>query len=130
MLLLLRRLMVLFVFASANAMALDGKVPLDELHHDIWTGKDGAPAQVSSMAQTSDGWLWVGSVDGFYRFDGMRFRRFEALNGETAPKRPVTALTALRDGDLLIGYLFGGLSRLRGGHILSLIHISEPTRPY
>ena len=109
--------MVLVVLVSANAMALDGNVPLDELHHDIWTGKDGAPAQVSSMAQTADGWLWIGSVDGFYRFDGMRFRRFEALNGETAPKRPVTALTALRDGDLLIGYLFGGLSRLHGGHI-------------
>ena len=117
MLLSLRRLIMLFVFASANAMALDGKIPLDELHHDIWTGKDGAPAQVSSMAQTADGWLWVGSVDGFYRFDGMRFRRFEALNGEIAPKRPVTALTALRDGDLLIGYLFGGLSRLHRGHI-------------
>ncbi|WP_143067881.1 sensor histidine kinase [Duganella sp. CF517] len=114
----LRRLVVLLVFASSSAMALDGKIPLDQLHHDIWTGKDGAPAQVSSMAQTADGWLWIGSVDGFYRFDGMRFRRFEALNGETAPKRPVTALTALRDGDLLIGYLFGGLSRLHGGHIM------------
>lgn len=117
LLLPLRWLMMLLALASANVMALDGKVPLDELHHDIWTGKDGAPAQVSSMAQTTDGWLWIGSVDGFYRFDGMRFRRFEALNGETAPKRPVTALTALRDGDLLIGYLFGGLSRLHEGHI-------------
>ncbi len=113
----LRWLAVLFVFASAHVLALDGKIPLDELHHDIWTGKDGAPGQVSSMAQTADGWLWIGSVDGFYRFDGMRFRRFEALNGETAPKRPVTALTALRNGDLLIGYLSGGLSHLHDGHI-------------
>lgn len=110
-------LSLLLVFAAPNVVALDGKVPLAELHHDIWTGKDGAPGQVSSMAQTADGWLWIGSVDGFYRFDGMRFRRFEALNGETAPKRPVTALTALRDGGLAIGHLFGGLSILRDGHI-------------
>jgi signal transduction histidine kinase/ligand-binding sensor domain-containing protein len=112
-----RWLAVLLVFASPPVLALDGKTPLEEMHHDIWTGKDGAPGQVSSMAQTADGWLWIGSVDGFYRFDGMRFRRFEALNGETAPKRPVTALTALRNGDLLIGYLFGGLSHLHDGHI-------------
>lgn len=113
-----RWLAVLLVFASPPVLALDGTTPLEELHHDIWTGKDGAPGQVSSMAQTTDGWLWIGSVDGFYRFDGMRFRRFEALNGESAPKRPVTALTALRNGDLLIGYLFGGLSHLHDGHII------------
>ncbi len=113
----LRWLALLCVLAPANVLALDGNIPLEELHHDIWTGKDGAPGQVSSMAQTADGWIWIGSVDGFYRFDGIRFRRFEALNGESAPKRPVTALTALRNGDLLIGHLFGGVSHLHDGHI-------------
>ncbi|WP_432378603.1 sensor histidine kinase [Duganella sp. P38] len=99
------------------AHALDSKIALSDYHHDIWTSKDGAPGEVYSMAQTADGWLWIGASTGLYRFDGVRFTRFEALSGEVAPKRPVTALKALRNGDLLIGYVFGGLSLLSKGHI-------------
>jgi signal transduction histidine kinase/ligand-binding sensor domain-containing protein len=110
-------MLLLALVCSAPAAALDSQVPLSEYHHDIWTGKDGAPGEVSSMAQTADGWLWLGSSSGLYRFDGVRFRRFEAVTGEVAPKRPVTALTALRNGDLLIGHIFGGVSRLHDGHI-------------
>ena len=105
------------LFGVPAAQALDAKVGLSDYHHDIWTGKDGAPGEVSAMAQTTDGWLWIGSSNGLYRFDGVRFRRFEALSGEIAPKRPITALKALRNGDLLIGYIFGGVSRLSKGHI-------------
>lgn len=100
------------------ASALDSKVALGDYHHDIWTGKDGAPGEVGAMAQTADGWLWIGSSNGLYRFDGVRFRRFEALSGEVAPRRPVTALRAFANGDLLIGYVFGGLSLLSNGHIV------------
>jgi signal transduction histidine kinase/ligand-binding sensor domain-containing protein len=99
------------------AWALDSKVALSDYHHDIWTGKDGAPGEVNAMAQTADGWLWIGAANGLYRFDGVRFRRFEAVSGELAPKRSVTALKALRNGDLLVGYIFGGVSLLNNGHI-------------
>lgn len=101
----------------APARALDAGVALGDYHHDIWGSKDGAPAEIGAMAQTADGWLWIGSTSGLYRFDGLRFQRFEALPGETMPKRPVTALKALRNGDLLIGYIFGGVSLLRQGHL-------------
>lgn len=105
------------LLGAPASWALDPKVDLSDYHHDIWTGKDGAPAEVSSMAQTRDGWLWIGSSNGLFRFDGVRFRRFEALSGEVAARRPITALKALRNGDLLIGYIFGGLSLLSNGHI-------------
>ncbi|MYM84731.1 hypothetical protein GTP44_22640 [Duganella sp. FT50W] len=111
-------LCLLALLAGAPAArALDSKVSLSDYHHDIWTGKDGAPGEVSAMAQTADGWLWIASSNGLYRFDGVRFRRFEAVSGEVAPKRPITALKALRNGDLLIGYIFGGVSLLSQGHI-------------
>jgi signal transduction histidine kinase/ligand-binding sensor domain-containing protein len=113
-------LLLLLAFSAPAALALDSKIPLGEYHHDIWTGKDGAPGEVAAMAQTADGWLWIASSNGLYRFDGVRFRRFEALTGEVALKRPITSLTALRNGDLLIGYIYGGLSLLRNGHISHL----------
>ncbi|MTV36655.1 sensor histidine kinase [Duganella radicis] len=108
----------LCLFAWLNgAWALDHEVALSDYHHDIWTGKDGAPGEIAAMAQTADGWLWIGSSNGLYRFDGVRFRRFEALGGEALPRRPITALTALRHGDLLIGYIYGGVSVLSKGHL-------------
>jgi len=113
-------LLLALVCCAPSALALESKVPLGDYHHDIWTGKDGAPGEVAAMAQTADGWLWIGGSGGLYRFDGVRFRRFEALSGEVAPRRPITSLTALRNGDLLIGYIYGGLSLVRGGHISQL----------
>jgi len=102
---------------SPAALALDAGTPLTEYHHDIWTGKDGAPGEITCMAQTRDGWLWLGTSNGLYRFDGMRFQRYEVPAGQTAPKRSITALTALRNGDLLIGYMHGGLSLLHQGRV-------------
>lgn len=102
---------------TPRAWGLERHTSLADYHHDIWTGKDGAPGEVSAMAQTADGWLWIGSSHGLYRFDGVRFRRLEALPGEVAPRRPVTALTALPDGDLLIGHFYGGVSVLSKGHL-------------
>ncbi len=110
-------LLVMLLAMAAPARALDAGVALGDYHHDIWGSKDGAPAEIGAMAQTADGWLWIGSSSGLYRFDGLRFQRFEALPGETMPNRPVSALKALRNGDLLIGYIFGGVSLLRQGHL-------------
>jgi ligand-binding sensor domain-containing protein len=62
------------------------RTSLADYHHDIWTGKDGAPGEISAMAQTADGWLWIGSSHGLYRFDGVRFRASRrAGRGDAAP---------------------------------------------
>jgi ligand-binding sensor domain-containing protein len=106
-------LLLVLALQTCPALALESKVPLGEYHHDIWTGKDGAPGEVACMAQTADGWLWIGGSGGLYRFDGVRFHRFEPWSGGEAPKRPVTSLTALRNGDLLVGYIYGGSNQYR-----------------
>ncbi|TWI43769.1 two component regulator with propeller domain [Pseudoduganella flava] len=105
------------MWAAPAARALDPSVPLAALHHDSWTAKNGAPGEVSALAQTRDGWLWVGTAEGLFRFDGIRFRRFEPQPGDAAPRPLVTALTALQDGGLLIGYLRGGVALLKDGRL-------------
>lgn len=113
----LRSCLFALLLAPPYALALDGAIPLGEYHHDIWTAKDGAPGEIASMAQTADGWLWIGSASGLYRFDGVRFIRFEAPAGEEPLKRTITALNAQRNGDLLVGYISGGLDRVREGRV-------------
>jgi signal transduction histidine kinase len=42
-----------------------------------WTVEDGLPMQnVTSLAQTADGFLWCGTFDGLARFDGLDFKVF------------------------------------------------------
>ena len=41
--------------------------------HIAWLAKDGAPAPIRAIAQTDDGYLWLGTEEGLYRFDGQSF---------------------------------------------------------
>lgn len=84
--------------------------------HTAWGPKDGAPAPVTALAETSDGYLWVGSVDGLYRFDGVAFERYEPQTGGPFPLRAVSALLAVPNGDLWIAFAPGAISRLRNGN--------------
>ncbi|SEN15253.1 Two component regulator propeller [Duganella sp. CF517] len=86
------------------------------LHHTSWTARDGAPALVLSMTQTSDGWLWLGGPTGLYRFDGMQFEPFAPSNAALLTKN-VSAVSAADGGDLWIGYRTGGAGSLRQGRI-------------
>ena len=40
-------------------------------HHTSWTAKDGVPGESTWLAQTTDGWLWLGGASGLTRFDGV-----------------------------------------------------------
>jgi len=74
--------------------------------HTAWGDKEGAPNGILALAQTTNGFLWIGAVDGLYRFDGISFERY----------RPgiVYALLARPNGDLWVG-LSAAVVRLRTG---------------
>nr|WP_314547066.1 triple tyrosine motif-containing protein [uncultured Massilia sp.] len=115
---LLRRLAhfalgAMLVFRCTGAAALDPAVQLADYHHEIWTAKSGAPPNITTMAQTRDGWLWLGTTAGLYRFDGVRFSRFVDRNGAALPSGGVSSLHAKENGELLVGYLLGGMIALR-----------------
>ena len=48
---------------------------------DVWTSENGLPdSSVMAIAQTPDGYLWVGTYNGLARFDGVRFVVFDPAN--------------------------------------------------
>ena len=81
-----------------------------------WHLVDGAPPDIWALAQSSDGWLWLGTGAGLYRFDGITFDPVNPAAGRF-PSRNITALLADPDGSLWIGYFSGHLSRLRGNRL-------------
>ena len=79
-----------------------------------WQREEGLPQNfVRALAQTTDGYLWVGSDAGVSRFDGMRFASFGMLEGFQSG--PVQTLLSDRFGSLWVGTVGRGLGRWQNG---------------
>ncbi len=66
---------------------------------------------VHRMLQDRQGFLWVGTTNGLYRYDGLRFRRFDGADG--LPVSRIRSLHETAGGELWVG-TGGGLARFSG----------------
>jgi len=83
-----------------------------------WQTDEGLPQNsIHAIAQTADGFLWVGTEDGLARFDGVRFTLFDDARAPQLRHASITALLAAPTGDLWIGTVGGGLTRWREGKL-------------
>lgn len=123
----LRRWAIVVLWAvwalSGPAFALDPTVSLNQFKHSRWTFDEGAPADIYALAQTPDGFLWIGSNAGLHRFDGVRFEPMPAPGSDPSRDISVSALMVARNGDLWIGYQSGRVAIRRQGR---LIDVSPP----
>jgi ligand-binding sensor domain-containing protein len=91
--------------------------PITQLVHTRWTAKEGAPAGINHIAQTPDGYLWLGAGSGVVRFDGVRFVPLGIRSADTIPNGAVQRLLAARDGSLWIVWMSGVVSHWRDGRL-------------
>ncbi len=71
---------------------------------------------IHAIAQTSDGYLWLGTEAGLVRFDGVQFALFDRASKPALPDNDVRCLLAASDGALWIG-TGEGLARLDHGAV-------------
>lgn len=95
------------------AHALDPQRQVAQFHHTAWTVKEGAPGQITALAQTTDGYLWLATQVGLFRFDGVQFERYAPTDGQAFPATSIATLHATADGGLWIGFRYGVVSFLR-----------------
>jgi signal transduction histidine kinase/ligand-binding sensor domain-containing protein len=81
-----------------------------------WGVRNGLPRSgVTAIAQTPDGFLWLGLEKGLARFDGSQFKRYLPTAYPGLVKRPVTTLFVDQAGRLWIGSKGDGVSVLESG---------------
>ena len=91
--------------------------PIHQLAHKTWAAQDGAPTEIRLLAQTGDGYLWLGTVSGLVRFDGVRFVPFRPRGTDTLPAAGVRDLEESRDGTLWVVWETGAVSHLADGRL-------------
>jgi PAS domain S-box-containing protein len=108
---------VLFFFTVSPVGALDTSRQISQYGHTAWRIEDGVFAGAPNvMAQTTDGYLWIGTQAGLMRFDGVRFVSWKPPEGNELPSSRITSLLGGRDGSLWIG-TGAGLARWRNGNL-------------
>ncbi len=123
------RLVLIVVIAAFSwrwAIAATAVPGGQRIIHESWTFKEDAPESVETLAQTTDGYLWLGTPSGLYRFDGVHFELFRSPFGDQLPSTNVSALFAPPTGGLWIGYRFGGFSFLKNGRVTNFVDLPAP----
>ncbi len=104
----LTRICLLCLLVTAPASA--------QYRFDNWNTDNGLPHNsIFAILQTRDGYLWLTTLDGLVRFDGVRFTVFNVANTKGIPGNRMTALFEDREGALWIGTENDGLIRYLAG---------------
>jgi PAS domain S-box-containing protein len=105
----------LFLVALPRARALDPDRRISQYAHTAWRVRDGAFAGApTTITQTTDGYVWIGTFAGLVRFDGIRFVPFVLPAGKQLPNSAVISLLGATDGSLWIGTA-SGLAQWKNG---------------
>jgi signal transduction histidine kinase/ligand-binding sensor domain-containing protein len=95
--------------------ALDPGRLISQYSHASWRIQDGVfSGSPKAIAQTRDGYLWIGTSTGLVRFDGVRFTPWVPADPKQLPSSAITSLLGAEDGSLWIGSE-AGLARWKDG---------------
>jgi len=96
--------------------ALDPNRLISQYMREYWGSEKGfTGGPVTAIAQTTDGYLWIGTEKGLIRFDGLNFRLFTQAIPSSLPIGPVQGLLADSEGNLWILLQTTRILRYRDG---------------
>src|SRR5215468_1648624 len=106
------------------ALALNPALDVSQYAHTSWKVREGFfKGAISSIAQTPDGYLWLGTEFGLLRFDGVRNVPWQPPPGQHLPNSYIRSLLVPRDGTLWIGTL-KGLASWKNGKLTEYMELA------
>jgi len=101
----------------SRAFALNPALDVGQYAHTAWRIRDGfSKGTITAIAQTPDGYLWLGTELGMLRFDGVQPVSWQPPQGQQLPSSNIRSLLVARDGALWIG-TEEGLARWKDGKL-------------
>jgi signal transduction histidine kinase/ligand-binding sensor domain-containing protein len=116
---LLRAFAWILLLCLVTGKAAYAAVPPPQFQHIAWSTADGAPPDIWAIAQADDGYLWLGTGDNLYRFDGVQFEGFLDRDGHPLPASNLTALLWMPGNEMWLGYFEGGVTHVKDGKVTS-----------
>ena len=100
-----------------SVYALNPSLHISQYSHNSWKVRDGFSREApETIAQTPDGYLWLGTASGLLRFDGIRNVPWQPPSDQQLPSNSIMSLLAAGDGSLWIG-TSKGLARWKDGKL-------------
>src|SRR6266496_1271547 len=107
---------VVALYLAVSVSALDPNRTTSQYIRTSWGPEKGfASGSVTAIAQTADGYLWIGTDKGLVRFDGLNFRQFEQANPSSFAIGAVQTLLGDEQGNLWVLLRSTKLLRYRDG---------------
>ncbi len=107
---------------------MDPNRAVSQYVRDTWGSQQGLPpGPIYAIAQTPDGYLWLGTEHGLVRFDGVNFKLFLPTVSGEPPARTVLGLETDSSGDLWVRVSGPSLLRYRDGQFSRVL--SDPAVP-
>ena len=105
---------------NLSAAASTGPQPGAPFIIDGWDTEDGLPENaIISMTQSREGYLWLGTLNGLVRFDGIRFTVFDESNTRGLNSDRIVHLFEDSQANLWIGTETAGFALMKDGQATS-----------
>ena len=102
------------LYLPLSVRALDPDKSVFQFNCQSWTRQSGLPAdKVSTITQTKDGYIWLGTQNGLFRFDGLEFTPMP-IDLPQAPTQDIRKLCRSKDGGLWFAVNEGGFGGYDG----------------
>jgi ligand-binding sensor domain-containing protein len=110
-------LLLLSILATPGAFGLNPALDVSQYAHTAWNSRDGfTKGEIFRIAQTSDGYLWLGTAFGLYRFDGIKAVPWQPPKDQPLPSSDIRSLAVARDDTFWIGTA-NGLASWQDGRL-------------
>ncbi|HLP18326.1 MAG TPA: two-component regulator propeller domain-containing protein [Bacteroidota bacterium] len=107
------------VCPSIQALALDPSKAINQYAVKLWSLNNGLPSSaVNTVIQTQDGYLWLATTAGLFRFDGAQFVRISTDPANEETRETITALCETNDRSLWVGTANNWMCRIHDGKII------------
>ncbi len=102
--------------ATSGSAAWAAAPELTNFHHTMWTSQDGLGA-VFDIQQAADGYLWLTTSTGVFRFDGVRFQSVEEATNGAVPNSEIHAVFLSASGGVWLKTRAAGLLFWKDGRL-------------